>query len=78
MGVGKPRRFWKRLLDFLSPIFVVFYFYLLIAASHNSQRGLVLDPHDWRTKFLLYTVVFVGLAIVWTYSIFVRKRGEGR
>lgn len=66
------RPYWKKVLDLVSPLFVLYYFYLLMAASHHGPHGFVMLASDWRTKFVLFTIVFAGLAIVWTIALLVR------
>jgi hypothetical protein len=46
--MSRSGRYWKRFFDIAAPSFVAVYVYLMISASHNSRRGLVLSTHDWK------------------------------
>jgi len=45
---------------------------LFTSAAHNSPRGLVLAPGDWRTRFVAWTAILAGLAISWIYFMIYR------
>jgi len=72
--MSRSGRYWKRFFDIAAPSFVAVYVYLMISASHNSRRGLVLSTHDWKTKFLLCAIIPVALSIVWIVAMFSRRR----
>lgn len=65
MSDAMPRKFWKRVIDVASILFVIFWFYWLMRLGAPGWR--------WTAKLAVFTIPVAAFSIFWTIALLARR-----